>query len=100
MQGGAHGSFSSGGKVITGMDDGDASWLRDVGLRIKLSRVAVRMSQEELARRSGLSRVTLSSIERGEHAAGVLTYRKLARALGGDVGELLGEAAGPGGRAP
>ena len=78
-------------------DDGDDSWLRAVGLRVKLSRVAAGTSQEDLARRSGLSRVTLSSIERGEHAAGVLTYRKVARALGKDVGELLRDGVGWGG---
>jgi hypothetical protein len=35
--------------------------------------------------------VTLGSIERGDHAASLLTYRKLARALGRDVGELVAE---------
>jgi transcriptional regulator with XRE-family HTH domain len=49
------------------------------------------LSQDELARAAAVSRVTLSSIERGEHAASLLTYRKLARALDRDVGELLGE---------
>jgi transcriptional regulator with XRE-family HTH domain len=41
-----------------------------------------------------MASVTLGSIERGEHAASVLTYRKLARALDRDIGELLGEGGG------
>lgn len=48
-------------------------------------------SRGKLARVSGVSRVTLGSIERGEHAASRLAYRKLAGALGRNLGELLGE---------
>ena len=69
----------------------DSSFLRDLGLRVRLFRVARRLSQDELARVSGVSRVTLGSIERGEHAASLLAYRKLARALDRDLGELLRE---------
>jgi transcriptional regulator with XRE-family HTH domain len=72
-------------------EDDDGSYLRTIGLRIRLFRVAGGVSQDEFARIAGVSRVTLGSIERGEHAASVLTYRKLARALDRDLGELLGE---------
>ena len=70
---------------------GDGAYLRAVGLRVRLFRMAQQLSQDDLARASAVSRVTLGSIERGEHAASVLTYRKLARALDRDIGELLGE---------
>jgi transcriptional regulator with XRE-family HTH domain len=75
------------------MEDGagDGSYLSGVGLRIRLERVRRRISQDELARLAGVSRVTLGSIERGEHAATVLTYRKLARAFGVRLSELLDE---------
>ncbi|MFL6128311.1 MAG: helix-turn-helix transcriptional regulator [Mycobacteriales bacterium] len=69
----------------------DSSFLRDLGLRVRLFRVARGLSQDELARISGVSRVTLGSIERAEHAASVLAYRRLARALDRDIGELLAE---------
>jgi DNA-binding XRE family transcriptional regulator len=39
------------------------------------------MSQDWLAETAKVSRVTLGSIERGEHAAGILAYRALATAL-------------------
>lgn len=77
------------------MDDGagdDGAYLSEIGLRIRLERVRRRISQDELARRSGVSRVTLGSIERGEHAATVLTYRKLARTFGVRLSLLLDEA--------
>jgi transcriptional regulator with XRE-family HTH domain len=69
----------------------DSLFLRDLGLRVRLFRVAQGLSQDKLARVSGVSRVTLGSIERGEHAASLLAYRRLARALGRDLGELLRE---------
>lgn len=72
-------------------DLGDSRFLRDLGLRVRLLRVARTLSQDELARLSGVSRVTLGLIERGEHAASLLAYRKLARALDRDLGELVGE---------
>lgn len=70
-------------------EEGDRAYLDSVGLRVRLFRMARSMSQGELASRASVSRVTLGSIERGDHAAGLLTYLKLARALDRDVGELL-----------
>ncbi len=70
---------------------GASDYLGSVGLRVRVYRLARGMSQDELATRATVSRVTLGSIERGDHAASLLTYRKLARALGRDVGELVAE---------
>lgn len=58
------------------------AYLAAVGQRVRLLRVARRLSQDAFADAAGVSRVTLGSIERGEHAAGLLTYVKLAEALG------------------
>lgn len=71
--------------------EAERQWLAAVGLRVKLSRVVRRESQRELADRAGLTSTTVGQIERGEHSAGVLTYRRIADALGMDVGELLSE---------
>ncbi|HST65611.1 MAG TPA: helix-turn-helix domain-containing protein [Mycobacteriales bacterium] len=71
--------------------EGEGAYLNAVGLRVRLFRMARSMSQDELAHRASVSRVTLGSIERGDHAAGLLTYLKLARALGRDVGELVAD---------
>lgn len=40
---------------------------------------------------TGVSRVTVGSIERGEHPASVLAHRKLAGSLAVDIGELPGD---------
>jgi transcriptional regulator with XRE-family HTH domain len=58
-------------------------------MRVRLGRVARRESQEELGARAGVSRVTVGSVERADHPAGVLAYVRLAKAIGVPVGDLL-----------
>lgn len=69
--------------------DAELVYLRQVGLRVKLLRVTRGLSQEELGVEAGVSRVTVGSIERGDHPASVLAYRRLAFAFGVRVSELL-----------
>jgi transcriptional regulator with XRE-family HTH domain len=59
--------------------------LRDLRLR------AV-MSQEELARRSGVARDTISKLETGKRGAYPSTVRKLAEVLEVEPQALIGEA--------
>ena len=70
-----------------GSDEGD--WLSDVGMRVRLGRVRRRESQDQFAKTVGISRVTLGSVERGEHEAGVLVFVRLARVLGVSMDDLL-----------
>src|SRR5215203_270133 len=63
------------------MSESEAAFLTDVGLRVRLLRTARALSQDRLAELAGVSRVTLGSIERGEHEAGIGRYRLLAHAL-------------------
>ena len=81
----------SGSGEGSGDPPSDGDYLGSVGLRIRLFRMARTLSQDDLARMAMMSRVTLGSIERGDHAAGLLTYRRLARALGRDVAELVAD---------
>lgn len=69
--------------------EAERAWLRTVGMRVRLARVARRESQDALAVRAAVSRVTLGSVERGDHLAGVLIYSRLARATGVPLAELL-----------
>lgn len=67
----------------------ERDWLLDVGMRVRLARVRSKETQEELATRAGVSRVTVGSIERADHPAVVLAYRRLAEAFGLPLAELL-----------
>lgn len=67
----------------------ESEWLAEVGMRIRLARVRRRLSQNGLADLAGVSRVTVGSMERGDHAAGVLAYVRLAHKLELPIGELL-----------
>jgi transcriptional regulator with XRE-family HTH domain len=69
--------------------DAERMWLRTVGMRIRLARVARRESQDARAIHARVSRVTLGSVERGDHPAGVLTYVRVARTIGIPLDELL-----------
>jgi transcriptional regulator with XRE-family HTH domain len=73
------------------MTDEDKVFLVDLGVRVRVLRIARRMSQEQLADVSKVSRVTLGSIEGGKHAAGILTYRTLAGALETPLSALFDE---------
>jgi transcriptional regulator with XRE-family HTH domain len=59
------------------------------GTRIKELRDAKRWSQEQLARETDVSQVTIWNLENGRTQPRLDTLRKLAGALGVDVGELL-----------
>lgn len=60
--------------------------------RLKELRTAKNWSLAELARRSGISHVTISLIETGNiRKSRISTVSKLAFALGVDPGELLSE---------
>ena len=67
----------------------ERAWLHEVGMRVRLGRVAARASQEQLGARSGVSRVTVGSIERADHPAAVVAYARLARALAIPLAVLL-----------
>ncbi|MDQ0287725.1 transcriptional regulator with XRE-family HTH domain [Desulfofundulus luciae] len=60
-----------------------------VGMRIKEIRLALGMSQEELAFKSGLHRTYISSIERGERNISIINIQKISRALGVRPKDLL-----------
>jgi transcriptional regulator with XRE-family HTH domain len=63
------------------------------GERLKRFREAAGLSQNELARRSGLSTPTISMLESGRRrGVSAANARKLARALVKTVDELLGDS--------
>jgi transcriptional regulator with XRE-family HTH domain len=72
-------------------DKDEQSYLSQLGARIRKLRKARKLSQEALAFEAGLDRTYVSSGERGERNIAVLNLAKLARALGVEVAELLGE---------
>lgn len=59
------------------------------GNRLKKLRLSQKISQEELAFRSGLHRTYISSVERGERNISLVNIVRLARALAVEPGRLL-----------
>lgn len=67
----------------------------DVAHQIRLLRERRRLSQQALARASGLSRNTLSLLERGLTSPRLATLQKIAAALGVDINNFFQEDAQP-----
>ena len=59
---------------------------------IRDARLALGMTQRELAEAVGLSRQTVNAIERGEHNTTIKQCRAICRVLGRSLDELFGEA--------
>lgn len=60
-----------------------------LGAAIRRERFALRISQEELARRSGLHRTCVSELERGARNPSVGSIQKIAQALEVPVAKLF-----------
>lgn len=61
----------------------------DVGARVKQRREFLNLSQDELARLSGVSQSSIHYIESGKNSPTAKTLAKLAAALGVSMAELL-----------
>ncbi len=60
-----------------------------IGLKIKLLRNKLGLSQEDLAEKSDLSANSLGAIERGKSVAGIDTLERIAVALDIELKELV-----------
>ncbi|MGO7000375.1 helix-turn-helix domain-containing protein [Rhizobium leguminosarum] len=65
--------------------------LQAAGREIRQRRLALGLSQEQLAERAGLHRNYVGFIERGERNASLKTLFAIARSLGVSLGELLAD---------
>jgi transcriptional regulator with XRE-family HTH domain len=64
---------------------------REIGRRVRASRQAAGISQEELASRIEMSVETVSNIERGVAPTRVATLAEIAAALGVELAALVGD---------
>lgn len=60
-----------------------------MGYRIREFREAQKMTQDELAKKSGVSRGTISAMENGDKETTTKTLVKIARALGTSVDSIF-----------
>lgn len=69
--------------------DPGRAYLSALGLRIRLLCTARRLSRDQLGQTADVARALVGSIERGEHPAGLLSYARLAAALGLPLRDLI-----------
>ena len=65
--------------------------LIELGNRIRDRRQELRLSQEKVAEKAGISANTVSRIEGGQSAMSIEIFIKMVQILGVDADELLGE---------
>lgn len=63
----------------------------EIGIRLRTQRAALRLTQAEVAERSGLAALTVHRIEAGKGTPHRATLAALAHALGCPVGFLAGD---------
>ncbi len=63
--------------------------LAQMGAQIKLERLRRKLSAEAVAKRAGISRVTLGSVEKGAPSVAMGIYASVLQALGGMDQDLL-----------
>lgn len=59
------------------------------GQRVRARRIELGLSQEALARKAGLHRTYVGSLERGERNVALINIVRLGKALGVDPGALI-----------
>lgn len=67
----------------------DKKLLLKIGLKIRVLRLELGLSQEKLAFASGLDRTYIGSVERGERNISVINLQKISAALKVNIYELL-----------
>ena len=60
-------------------------------LRLKSARAALDLSQEDLAKKVGVSRQTINAIEKGDYNPTIKLCRDICKALGKTLDELFWE---------
>lgn len=64
-------------------------YLRKIGLEIKIARIRQNMTQTDLPDKTGLAQVTICEIEMGKGNSHILSYKRLAEALGVELKDVL-----------
>ena len=68
---------------------------RELGSRLRIERVRLGWTQDEMGERAGLHPAYIGQIERGSKKISIETLRKLAQALSLRMGDLLNESPPP-----
>lgn len=71
------------------MNSEEQNFINKLGKTIKIERVKKDLTQEKLADRSGLTMLTISTIELGRSAPSIITLSKIAKGLDMRLCDLL-----------
>jgi transcriptional regulator with XRE-family HTH domain len=81
-----------------GVLDSEHAFQRAFGLRLRLRRTCLGLTQAEFAANAGMSATFIGQIERGDHGVNIRHLPRLARAARSTVADLMPDGATPAGR--
>lgn len=64
-------------------------FLKHAGMELRVARVRCNMTAKDVAKITGLSRVAILRVERGERDSHILTYKRIADALGVSMKDIM-----------
>jgi transcriptional regulator with XRE-family HTH domain len=67
----------------------DEKFFREIGYRLRERRLALKLTQADLARRCGLHRAYIGFVERGERNVSLVNLRQITRILRVPLSELF-----------
>lgn len=67
----------------------DKEFLQAVGMELKISRIRQKLSIQQLADKTGFTVSCIGKAERGQTDAHILTYKRLANALGLELSAII-----------
>ena len=82
-------SISSAIELGPGVTEDEKERLRVFGMRVRLARTARQWSQQDLGRRSGVTRNAVSSVERADGEVSLVRAWRLAAGLGVSLPDLI-----------
>jgi transcriptional regulator with XRE-family HTH domain len=75
--------------VTIAQRDAERRYLSAFGRNVRLQRVSLGLTQQQLAQRAGLCRTFIGQLERGQHGVNLVELPKIAQVLGVRQADLL-----------
>lgn len=67
----------------------NTDYLKTVGMEVRVARIRKGLSIREVAKLTGLCESSLNQLENGKHDVKILTYKRIADALGISIKDIL-----------
>lgn len=67
----------------------DKEFLQALGMELRVARIRQKLTTQQLADKTGLSSACIGQVERGQNDTHILTYKRIAGALGVELSTII-----------